>query len=80
MKTIIILRIVTSPLMLAILILTYNLHCLEHFIHYLRCGGETITYNKNEDKAIADIYDKLVKMDKKGGLGAKAFSCMEKES
>jgi hypothetical protein len=54
------LRILASPVILQLLIITYLFGCIRHFIEYLKYGGEWIRYVDNEYKCINDIY-KLLK-------------------
>lgn len=56
----IVLRILVSPIILALLIFSYGLGCVKHFIKYIRYGGEWVTYTKGDPKRMEDIY-KLLK-------------------
>lgn len=57
MKTIkIILRIIVSPFILGILLVTYNYTVFKRVILFLRYGGEWINYNKDDNKTIQDLY------------------------
>ena len=56
----IVFRIILSPIILTLLIFTYGIGCLKHFIKYIKYGGEWITYAKEDTKRMEDIY-KLLK-------------------
>ena len=62
----IILRIIISPFLLAILIITYLFACGRHWILFIKYGGEWLTYKKDDPKRMEAIYEIL-----KGGIGNK---------
>ena len=62
------LRIIVSPLILGLLIITYIHHCLRHFVVYIRYGGEWITYLKNDPKTVQDIYKLLKEQNKENEI------------
>ena len=53
------LRIIVSPFVLGILAVTYAYEFVKHFIAFMRWGGELITYKKEDQKRIGDIFDLL---------------------
>jgi hypothetical protein len=57
-------RILVSPIILALLIFSYALGCLKHFVKYIRYGGEWVTYTKGDPKTIGDIYELLKEQSK----------------
>lgn len=52
-------RILVSPLMLGIFIITYLVYAIVTFINFMQFGGEVIRYTKNEAPTIKNIYDQL---------------------
>jgi len=58
------LRILVSPFILCIFLITYSIACITHFVGYLKHGGEWITYKKDDPGTIGDIYDELLKQRK----------------
>lgn len=54
-----ILRIICSPLMIAIVLITYNLWAIRMSVKYIRYGGEISVYKKDDFKTIQDIYTLL---------------------
>jgi len=54
-----ILRLICSPLMIGILLITYNLWAIRICIKYVQYGGEISVYKKNDNKTIQDIYSLL---------------------
>lgn len=51
-----VLRLVVSPLVLGLLLVTYIYQCVKHWIGFIRYGGEWITYQKDDPKRMNDIY------------------------
>lgn len=49
-------RLIVSPIVFALLILTYAMGCVKHFIKFIRYGGEFMTYDKDDDKRMNEIY------------------------
>lgn len=65
MKTIkLILRIISYPFILGLILLTYNAHAIINSIYFLLYGGEWITYYKQDKITIQDIYLELKKSNK----------------
>lgn len=54
-----ILRIITSPFVLAIIMIAYIYHGFNNWSRYLRYGGEWSTYSENDRKTILDVYQIL---------------------
>lgn len=54
-----ILRIITFPFILSIVLIAYNYHAFKHSIKFLIYGGEWITYDAADKITIKDIYIKL---------------------
>lgn len=52
-------RILASPFVLVIMLITYSIQLIKYFILFLVQGGEFIIYEKDEIKTIGGIYDKL---------------------
>ena len=55
----IITRILSYPFVLAIMIVSYNIHAVRNSILFLQYGGEWITYHKGQRHTIEDIYKTL---------------------
>lgn len=53
------LRLLVYPLILGILLITYNINVIKVSILFIIYGGEWITYYKDDKKTIKDIYDKM---------------------
>ena len=53
------LRLIASPFILGILIISYTYGMLNHFVKYIWWGGEWITYNKNDTKRMKEIFEYL---------------------
>jgi hypothetical protein len=53
------LRIITFPFILSIILISYNFHALKHSIKFIINGGEWITYDSEDKITIKDIYMKL---------------------
>ena len=49
-------RILVSPFILGVFIVSYIFLAIRHFINFVRFGGEFITYQKDELTKIDDIY------------------------
>jgi len=56
-------RIIVSPFILAILLISHNLFVIKRFWHFLKFGGEYINFEQNERATIQDIYDQLKKQN-----------------
>lgn len=54
-------RILVYPFVLAIILISYNIHGLRNSILFLMHGGEWNTYNKDDQATIQDIYMELKK-------------------
>jgi hypothetical protein len=48
-----------SPIILILLIITYSLATIKHFIGVMKYGGELITYKKDDPKRMQDIFNLL---------------------
>ena len=57
----IILRLISYPFLLALIIIKYNAYALIHSILFLCYGGEWITYAEKDKITIQDIFDELKK-------------------
>jgi len=55
----IIIRILVSPIILALLIVTYVFYSILRWIAFLRYGGEWVNYEKGDHKTIEMIYKSL---------------------
>ena len=55
----IILRLLVSPIILLLLIITYLFSAIKRWVLFLRWGGEWINYDKNDRATIDDIYQEL---------------------
>jgi len=53
------LRIIASPFLLGLLIITYAYNCGTHFLLVMRWGGEWVTYKKDDHKTISKVFDLL---------------------
>ena len=56
----IVIRLLVSPFILGLLLVTYIYSCFKHFIGFIRFGGEWITYQKDDTKRLEAIF-KLLK-------------------
>jgi hypothetical protein len=54
-----ILRIITFPFILSIVLIAYNYHAFKYSIKFIINGGEWITYDAGDKTTIKDIYMKL---------------------
>ncbi len=52
-------RIIALPFVLALILVSYNLHGVRNAFLFLLHGGEWITYKKQDKKCIQDIYLEL---------------------
>jgi hypothetical protein len=52
-------RLIASPFVLGILIVSYTIGCIAQWLLYLRWGGEWVTYRKDDSNTLKDIFDKL---------------------
>ena len=52
-------RIIVSPIILTLLIVTYALAAIKDFCLFLWYGGEWITLRQGDAKRISDIYEQL---------------------
>ena len=57
-------RILVSPIILALLLVTYLYGCLKHFVKYIRYGGEWLTYDKTDRRSMDDIFKILKEKNK----------------
>lgn len=55
----IILRSLSYPFILCIILIYYNIHAIRNSILYLMYGGEWNTYSKGDRVTMQDIYLKL---------------------
>lgn len=58
----ILLRLLVSPFILGLLMVTYSYGCIKQWFKFIRYGGEWINYEKDEYKTIKDVYE-LIKKD-----------------
>lgn len=54
-------RLLVSPFILGVLIVSYSIGCLKHWIRFVRYGGEWITYVKDDPKRLEDIFNEMKK-------------------
>lgn len=54
------LRLLVSPFIFCLLIVTYNYSAIKRFYYFVKYGGEFLSYENDERKNIDDIY-KLLK-------------------
>lgn len=54
-----ILRLIVSPFIFGILLISYTYGLFNHFIKYIRWGGEWITYDKDDTKRMKEIFEYL---------------------
>lgn len=59
-KVKIVLRILVSPIILALLIVTYLFHAIRRWVFFLRYGGEWINYDKDDHVTIEMCYRSLL--------------------
>lgn len=55
-----ILRLLVSPFILGLLLVTYNYHVVRRLYLFLRWGGEWINYTKEDKVTIQMIYEHLL--------------------
>ena len=58
-KANLILRIVSFPLILFLILIKYNFHAIRNATLFLFYGGEWITYAKEDRQTILDIYHEI---------------------
>ena len=58
------LRLLSSPAVLFIILVAHNYFVIKRFIHFLRWGGEYINFEKNEKPTIETIYKLLKEQNK----------------
>ena len=58
-------RILVSPFTLCVFLLVYTFYAFERWVSFLRYGGEEITYSKNSNKMIQDVYELIATEIKK---------------
>jgi hypothetical protein len=49
-------RLIVSPIILVLLIVSYGIGCIKHFVRFIKYGGEWLSYTKNDAKRMDDIY------------------------
>lgn len=58
-------RLLVSPFVLGLIIMSYIISAIVRWFHFIRYGGEWINYDKNERKHIQDVYsivkDEMIK-------------------
>lgn len=54
-----VLRLIAAPLILGIILIKYNAHAIVNMICFVRYGGEWITYAKQDNHTIQDIFNEL---------------------
>ena len=54
-----ILRFIVLPIILVLVLVTYNYWGLIKVIYFIRYGGEWITYHKDDRKTIQELYELL---------------------
>jgi hypothetical protein len=52
-------RVLVSPAILLLLIVSHNWFVVKRTIHFLIYGGEFIQYDKDEYKTIKEIYEEI---------------------
>lgn len=55
-----IIRLLISPLILALLIIAHIRGLIITFAKFMFYGGEWVTFNKKADKTLQEIYNKVV--------------------
>ena len=53
------LKYIVSPLILALILISFNAYAIRRWLLFLRYGGEVITYEKDDQVFIGDIYREL---------------------
>lgn len=60
----ILMRIMSYPFILGLILLSYNAHAILNSIYFLRYGGEWITYSKGDTQTtIKDIFEQIKKQN-----------------
>ena len=59
-----IIRIIISPFLLCIFLITYIIFAVKRFILFIKYGGEWINYEPDEKITIEMIYEQLKQRDK----------------
>ncbi len=49
-------RLLVSPFVLGILVVSYTYGCIKHWIGFIKYGGEWMTYAKDDTKRMEEIY------------------------
>lgn len=61
-------RLLSSPFVLAVMTTYATYHLIRRFIMFLRYGGEMITFYENERPTINDIYKELKQIREDEGI------------
>lgn len=64
-KTNLVLRIVVSPLIFCILLISHVLFVFRRFYHFLKYGGEYINFEENEKPSLMEIHAMLKELNSK---------------
>ena len=54
-----ILRLLTLPFIFGVVFIGYNYSLICHLIHFVRYGGEWITFNKDSKDTIRELFNKI---------------------
>lgn len=54
-------RLIVSPIILALMLVTYLVNTIRMFVMFIRYGGEWITYDKEDIASIEKIYRQISK-------------------
>ena len=57
----VLMRILVSPFVFLLILVTYNLHAIRNTFMFLKHGGEWVTYAKDEKATMERIYDEVKK-------------------
>ena len=58
-----ILRIIALPFVLGLILIVYTYSIIAHLIHYIRYGGEWMTFDANSKETIRKLFNKVEDKD-----------------
>jgi hypothetical protein len=54
-----ILRLITLPFVFGLIFIGYNYSIIKHLIHYIKYGGEWMTFDKDSKNTIRELFNKI---------------------
>lgn len=53
------LRLIALPFIFGVIFIGYNYSLIHHLIHFVRYGGEWITFDNNSKNTIRELFNKI---------------------